>query len=273
MNNKTKVILSGLLAFSVNMTVSASLITVNGSGGFTGISGDTSAELSGTTSTVNGSTVNSSVSWGDSSSLSVAHEANVGIDLLDTNYLLSSYSFENNFMEEGLELILMSTLESLLKFTSSSSGAILSDFGSSFSISNTETSDDEDCAGGETEDGSADGEEHEHAIWNDEGVGCDDYLDVSSSGVFNIPLLIDGEHYKFSTFFSYDTSGTSPIAGSRLWGLEEETTDFYTIGRLTSVATAVPESSIISLFGLGLLGFAFSQKRLARKSINNKSNK
>jgi len=266
MKNKTSLLLAAMLAAGLSGAANASYVTVSSDGGFSGITGDPTAFITGTTSTVNGTSVNSAVEWADASQAMITSMFNdsVNIDALDTSYLLSSFVYHNDFWGPGLNVELSADVESLLNFSTASAGAIGSDV-SQLTLDIFETEDNEDCIGGESESGLG-GDEHEHAVWDDVGIGCDDYIDITSNGAFDIPLFIDGQNFVFSTYFSYDSAGQDPIAGHRFWSLEEEIDTLYRFGSLSMAPVSVDEPTTMALFGLALFGGALSRRRSKAKS-------
>lgn len=259
----------GILATTLSVSVNASFLTIQGSGGFTSATNGHTNTLADPTANVlpivNTATT-SSVSWGTSivdgqSSLFLEDEAMQSIDVLDQNYLLSTLTHNNNAINGVAEDFLSDATISGLLTLSGAFDALPSPLviPTVFDIDFMETRNEitfGECASavGNDEDGIVGGLGHTHI------TKCDDRFDYTVDGgsfPITIPLSISGFDYNLNIFAATDIAGTEVITANRFWTEEGKSTSVYTFARLARV----PEPASIAILGLGLLGLAASKKR------------
>ncbi len=256
----------GLAVATMSLAANASFLTIEGAGGFT-------TALDGNSNGIAISDVGpvSSISWGVStgdgqSSLRLTDEAAQNIDLLNTNYLLSTLTHLNNDIDAqgGDQNTWLSSaiINGSLELTNLPGALTIP---TQFDIEFDETRNVVGPLGYCNLDASVDngesfaGDVNQHA----HGTNCDDRFDYEVDGgsfPVVIPLTIAGLDYYLTIFAATDLAGTNPITANRFWTPENADTNVYTFARLARV----PEPASIAILGLGLLGLASSRKRKAK---------
>ncbi len=248
----------GLAVATMSLAANASFITVTADGGFTSATTNGGAAIApvDTAST-------SQVSWGTpingggQSSLLLTDQPTVSIDLLDTNYLLSTLTHINKSID-GIndDFLDKAVIGGTLAFVGTD---FLPGINTLFDIDFKETgnlANIDYCVneGNNGETGPTDPNDHAHA------TACDDRFDYTVDGAtfpVAIPLSIGGVGYTLTLFGATDLAGNNLIPDNRFWTPENGDTNVYTFARLARV----PEPASIAILGLGLLGLASSRKR------------